>query len=223
MSNLKNMRKSIVVYIIVVFYTISLLSQASQPFIPITTNQTVYSTVNTSNLPNEYFLETKSPASPIVVDQNAKTPKSFTEIFDLKLDEGVDFDRERYPDLNTGYYTGDIDDLYESKKSVVEKVIDKVEDKLEDASTENEINNSFNNDNSSSISNDRVQENESTSNMLMLFNLILMPIGAIYCYNKALNKNRKGYLWFILGLCFPIIASIFISLLKPKMAWEKVV
>jgi hypothetical protein len=91
-----------------------------QPFLPLNTPHNITPVISGS--PNN-TLKTTQPVSPIVIDQNAKTPTDFSEIFPVTGGVGVDFNRERYPDLTTGYFTGDIESLYESKQSFLKKSV----------------------------------------------------------------------------------------------------
>ena len=59
---------------------------------------------------------------------------------------------------------------------------------------------------------------------IILFTIIFFGIrifGAIYCAQKSDKLNRSASGWAIFGLFFPIIAMVWISILKKNITWHK--
>jgi hypothetical protein len=50
--------------------------------------------------------------------------------------------------------------------------------------------------------------------------LALRVFGAYFCSQSATEKNRNSGGWGFFGFLSPIVAIIWISLLKPKTKWE---
>lgn len=57
--------------------------------------------------------------------------------------------------------------------------------------------------------------------VITLVGFAIRIVGAIVCSNKAKDLNRNSTAWAFWGFFFPIIAMIWVHLLKPKVSWHE--
>jgi hypothetical protein len=58
-------------------------------------------------------------------------------------------------------------------------------------------------------------------NEFVLIWFLVRIIGAIFCSNKAIEKNRTAWVWGFFGFLFPLITIVCIVSVPYETKWEK--